>query len=83
MTGGDGNDVYLFKSAFGSDIITDFEAGDGRTDRIWIDFVEMSSMNEINMSDTGNGALLDFGSYGTLLLENVAVAELREDDFIF
>ncbi|MEM7301740.1 MAG: hypothetical protein AAF468_11710 [Pseudomonadota bacterium] len=83
MTGGAGNDVYLFKAAFGSDVITDFEAGDGRTDRIWIDFVEMSSMSEINMSDTDEGALLDFGTFGTLLLEDVTVAELREDDFIF
>ncbi len=35
MAGGDGNDVFELAEQFGNDTISDFEAGEGRTDRIW------------------------------------------------
>jgi len=30
-----------------------------------------------------HGALIDTGGYGTILIENVAVADRNDDDFIF
>jgi len=83
LTGGAGNDVYLCKGVFGNDIITDFEAGVGRTDRIWLDLAGIEDMSDLTITDTTNGALIDVDGYGTILLENVLASDLASDDFIF
>ncbi|MGI9366862.1 MAG: calcium-binding protein, partial [Rhizobiaceae bacterium] len=83
LIGGDGNDVFLYKSAFGDDVIMDFEFGAGRTDRIWLDDLGVSSFEELVMSDSGDGAIIDMGDMGTITLSNVTVGELVADDFIF
>ncbi|MEM8749479.1 MAG: hypothetical protein AAGF28_04215 [Pseudomonadota bacterium] len=82
MTGGAGDDVFLFQAAFGEDTITDFEFGAGRTDRIW--FKGMGLDDEtISIFNTDEGALIQAGEYGTLLLEGVVADSLVGDDFIF
>ena len=83
LTGGIGDDVFLYKSLFGNDVITDFEAGIGRTDRIWLDLDGIEDMSDLTITDTANGALIEVGGYGTILLENVNAADLVADDFIF
>ena len=83
LTGGAGNDVFLYKALFGNDVITDFEAGIGRTDRIWLDLDGITSMDNLAISDTSEGAVVEVGSYGTILLENVLASDLSSDDFIF
>ncbi|KAG1702898.1 Bifunctional hemolysin/adenylate cyclase [Nymphon striatum] len=55
LTGGAGNDVFLYKSLFGDDVITDFEAGVGRTDRIWLDLDGITAMADLNITDTALG----------------------------
>lgn len=83
LTGGDGDDVFLYKTNFGDDIITDFEAGAGRTDRLWLDLSGIEEVSDLTITDTAEGALVDTNGYGTILLENVLAAELDNDDFIF
>ena len=83
LTGGVGNDVFLYKDLFGDDVITDFEAGAGRTDRIWLDLDGIEDMSDLSFIDTTDGALVEVDGYGTILLENVNVADLASDDFIF
>jgi Ca2+-binding RTX toxin-like protein len=83
LTGGIGDDVFLYKSLFGNDVITDFEAGIGRTDRIWLDLDGIEDMSDLTITDTANGALIEVDGYGTILLENVNAADLVADDFIF
>ncbi len=83
LTGGVGDDVFLYKDLFGDDVITDFEAGAGRTDRIWLDLEGIEDISDLTITDTANGALIDVDGYGTILLENVAASDLASDDFIF
>lgn len=83
LTGGSGDDVFLYNDLFGDDTITDFEAGDGRTDRLWLDLDGVQSMNDLTLTDTENGALVEVDGYGTILLEGVLVGDLSSDDFIF
>ena len=82
MSGGAGNDVFELAADFGADTISDFEEGVGRTDRIWFRGLGLDE-NDLVMTDTTNGALIDAGSAGSLLLENVLVSDLHFDDFIF
>lgn len=83
MTGGAGDDVFVFEAEFGDDQITDFEAGAGRTDRLWIDDLGFTQMSDLTITDTAEGALIDVGDYGTILLVDVLASDLVEDDFIF
>jgi Ca2+-binding RTX toxin-like protein len=83
LTGGNGADVFLFKDEFDADVITDFWAGSGRTDRIWLDLAGIDGMDDLTLADTADGALVTVGSYGTILLEGIATADIHADDFIF
>ncbi len=73
----------MYKSLFGDDVITDFEAGVGRTDRIWLDLDGITAMADLNITDTALGANVEVGGYGNILLENVLASDLASDDFIF
>jgi len=83
LTGGTGADVFLFKSEFDDDTITDFEAGAGRTDRLWLDLAGIEEIADLTFTDTADGVLVGVGTYGTILLENVLSTDLHSDDFIF
>lgn len=84
MTGGEGDDVFQLEGTFGDDVITDFQAGEGRTDRVWLRDNDFGSYDELMASlvDTADGVLLDMGEQGSLTLTDLTVAELVSDDFI-
>jgi Ca2+-binding RTX toxin-like protein len=83
MTGGVGADVFVFKPNFGNDVIADFWAGAGRTDRLWLDGLGFTFADILaHATDTASGALLDFGAQGSITLQNILVASLVADDFI-
>jgi Ca2+-binding RTX toxin-like protein len=84
MTGGAGQDVFVFKPNFGNDVISDFTAGAGRTDRLWLDGLGLADFADVlaHATDTASGALLDFGAQGSITLQGVLVASLVADDFI-
>ena len=83
LTGGTGDDVFLYKALFGDDVITDFEAGTGRTDRLWFDLDGINSMDDLTITDTAEGVLIEADGYGTILLEDILASDLSSDDFIF
>lgn len=84
LTGNSGADSFIFSDGSGSDTITDFEAGDdGRdiidvTDFGFADFADLMS----NISDTSDGAAVKLDGNDDVILENVARADLVEDDFL-
>jgi Ca2+-binding RTX toxin-like protein len=85
LTGGAGADVFLFEAgAFGSDVITDFAAGAGRTDRIWlIDQGPVTFADVLASAQNSAAGVVISVNGGAITLAGVTVAQLVADDFIF
>lgn len=85
LTGGAGADVFCMDGSFGRDTISDFWAGAGRTDRLWLTNLGVTSFADVisHATDTAAGTMLDFGNQGSILFRNVTLASLNADDFIF
>ena len=81
MTGGAGADVFVFNAGFGQDTITDFWAGAGRTDRIWLQ--GFGTAPAYTVADTAAGVVLTIAGTDTLTLTGVHLPQLNADDFIF
>jgi Ca2+-binding RTX toxin-like protein len=85
MTGGTGADVFVFNAASGNDVITDFWAGQGRTDRVQFLDGQFISFADV-MSHTTNGAagaVIAITADDSLTLSGVLSSQLRADDFLF
>jgi Ca2+-binding RTX toxin-like protein len=85
LEGGKDADVFVYDSLkFGADTIADFEAGEGRTDRVWLAGQGVASFEEVmkNMTDTDAGAVLTVDG-GAILFQGVSAASFAADDFIF
>ncbi len=83
LNGGSGNDVFIFSEGDGNDIIEDFEAGAGRTDRVRLlneDFEDFDAVQSA-ITDTDEGALLTLDN-GSILFQNINAADFVADDFI-
>jgi len=86
LTGGAGNDNFVFRATYGHDTITDFHGGTGVSDIIGLtDFASVTNFDAVLSHATQQGAdtLLDFGNGDQLLLRNVVKANLAADDFHF
>lgn len=78
LAGGAGADSFLFRWNDGDDRITDFAIGS--------DLIEIASgaarFGQLDISDTANGALVEFGR-ASVLLEGVDADALDASDFLF
>ncbi|MDU8914037.1 calcium-binding protein [Aestuariicoccus sp. MJ-SS9] len=88
MTGGDGADVFVYNffKVGDADVITDFEDG--------VDLIRMTGVENapdsglqgyvdaLNITDTAEGALIDYQGH-TVLIEGVSAADLTVEDFTF
>lgn len=86
LTGGEGKDVFVFEVDFGNDTITDFAAGAGYTDRIWLQDLGFTSFQDVlaNAVNTLSGnTVITVAGHGTITLLNVVVSQLAADDFLF
>ncbi|MFO1034378.1 MAG: calcium-binding protein [Hyphomicrobiales bacterium] len=85
MTGGADADVFVFENSFGNDVITDFWAGAGRTDRVWLKDAGITSLADVHytLTDTAAGAVLAIDGHGSITFTGVHAAQLVLDDFIF
>lgn len=83
LIGGQGADVFLFEGEFGNDTITDFWAGDGRTDRIWLRDQGIETWEDLQdaMSQNGADVMIEIEN-GTITLQNIDLGDLVQDDFI-
>jgi serralysin len=87
--GGMGADAFMVMPDSGHDVVHDFEArgeAQGAFDHVAL----MDIMpNQVHVDDTANGALVWWDTNGddipdgSILLKNVAVADLRQSDFMF
>ncbi len=86
LTGGAGADVFVYTKGFGQDTITDFWAGAGRTDRVWLQGTDLKTYADIlsHATDVSGGVLLkvDAGA-DSIFFAGITVAQLNSDDFIF
>ncbi len=83
LTGAAGNDTFIFKGAFGHDTITDFLAGGGTDDIIEVDvFTDFASILAA-ATQVGGDTLITADTNSSILLKNVALANLHQDDFRF
>lgn len=87
--GGAGADAFMVMPDSGNDVVRDFEAtgaAQGAFDHIaLIDILP----NQVHVMDTTNGALVSWDTTGdntadgSILLQGVAMADLRQSDFMF
>ncbi|MEP0048710.1 MAG: hypothetical protein ABJE87_13100, partial [Roseobacter sp.] len=79
LLGGEGSDTFTFEGLFGNDIIGDFEVGVDRLD--FSDFGPDFTEN-LQVTQSGEDAVLTFSSDASVRLEGVNRLDLIEDDFI-
>ncbi len=86
LTGGAGADVFVFNAGFGVDTIADFWTGVGRTDRVQLIGLGVSSFADVqsSMSQTVDGAVLSLnGGTDQILFAGLQSSALLADDFVF
>ncbi|MGB9143217.1 MAG: calcium-binding protein, partial [Aestuariivirga sp.] len=85
VIGGAGADVFVFDSSFGNDTISDFWAGAGRTDRVWLTNTDIHSFADVQSHavDTAGGVVLAVNGGDSITFTGITVAQLNADDFIF
>ncbi|MEM6852200.1 MAG: glycoside hydrolase, partial [Pseudomonadota bacterium] len=86
LRGGAGDDLFIFNSGDGADVIRDFSEGAGAGDVIRL--VGVSGVNSFAdvmaaASMAGSATLLTFSGGDQLRLQGVAMGDLAADDFLF
>ena len=83
LYGGAGNDTFVFAPGHGEDALPDFGHGDDRIDLSAFDGID--SLEDLSISQTDRGAVIDLSAHGgdTLTLAGVLPDALTGDDFIF
>ena len=78
LWGGDDEDVFHFDRGEGIDVIKDFE---NNVDTIELDNFGFASVAEAlaEASNVSGNVIFDFGSDGTLIVENASIAQLEND----
>jgi Ca2+-binding RTX toxin-like protein len=92
LYGGDGVDVFVFADEFGDDVIQDFWAGPGATDRIRLEgetgvasFAELQSHMsyvELYAGNPQSGLLIQLAN-GSITLAHTFIEDLVANDFVF
>ncbi len=77
LSGGAGNDRFVYTDSWGDDQITDFGNG---TDRIELDQMGITSIDELAITQTGADTLIEYGDSSILLL-GIDAATINQFDF--
>ena len=87
LTGGDGRDVFIFRDAFGDDVVTDFTPGVDRLDLRGFGIGDFDGLVGAGaLTRSGKSVVIDvapFGGEGTITLRATKIADLDAGDFIF
>ena len=78
LTGGGGGDLFYFD--WGHDTITDFAHGQDLLDMTGVS--GLTSMSQLTITDTAQGASIAFGA-DSILLQGIAASTLSASDFHF
>ena len=89
LEGGSGADAFIVMPDSGNDVVLDFEAtGEAQGAFDHIAFVDILP-GQVRVTDTAQGALVwwdtngDSAADGSILLQGVPLADLRQSDFMF
>ncbi|RLP28261.1 family 16 glycosylhydrolase [Mesorhizobium sp. YM1C-6-2] len=84
LTGGAGPDTFVFSRGDGSDIITDFQAGPGRTDVVKLVDYGFSTFEEVQaaMTQSGDDIHLALDGFETLVFRGRQISDFAADDFL-
>jgi Ca2+-binding RTX toxin-like protein len=85
ITGGGGNDVFVFKPNFGRDTIVDFQVGAGSADVLDFDSGLFADFQDVlaAAAQVGNDTVIAYDAGNAVTLKNVALANLHHDDVRF
>jgi Ca2+-binding RTX toxin-like protein len=86
LKGGAAADVFIFDAGFGNDSITDFWAGVGRTDRLWLTNTDLHNYADVlaHTTDTAAGLVISInGGQDSITLAGIHLPQLNADDFLF
>ena len=85
MTGGVGDDTFVFVAGGGRDVITDFTAG-GTEDKLDVSKTafDFKTFDDVlaHAHQHGHDTIIDLGHHDGVVLKNVDVTALTADDFI-
>lgn len=79
LTGGAGNDVFVVGLENGADIITDFTSG---ADQIDVTAYGVTTIDELTITDSLDGAVIDLGDGNQVTLNGVSADSLSDADFV-
>lgn len=87
LTGGAGHDHFVFNTAPGKEVVSDFQVAVGSTagDQLWIDHRLSSSFADImaHAVQSGTSVVITFDKNDTITLEHVTLSSLHASDFLF
>jgi Ca2+-binding RTX toxin-like protein len=85
MMGGAGADVFVFEAHSGRDVITDFWAGVGRTDRVQFTSGQFLSFADVvsHSVNSSTGVVITMNAEDSLTLTGILISQLQADDFLF
>ena len=83
LTGGAGFDLFLFDAGGPADTVTDFEAGEGMGDRLYLRGLDLDFDDLLIHNTDDGGARVNVGDHGSVVLAGVAAQDLVADDFVF
>ena len=85
LTGGDGSDHFVFAKGDGIDIITDFVTNGANSDIIELSGYGVASFAALQafMSQQGADVVIAFDANNQITLQNVMLASLNQNDFLF
>ena len=83
LTGGSGNDTFAINDGVTTTTITDFSTGADTIDLSGVSALTDFSSVQSAATDDSTDTTIDLGSGGSLVLQNVTVADLSSGDFTF
>jgi Ca2+-binding RTX toxin-like protein len=85
LSGGAGNDTFVFRPNFGKDTITDFQNSNGAKDVIQFDhalFADFSAVQS-HMAQNGSSVVITLDAHNTVEIQNTSLSQLHAGDFLF
>lgn len=85
LSGGAGSDLFIVRSNWGVDVITDFVAGAGTQDAVIFSTEVFANYQQViaHARQVGSETWIEDGAGNTVVLQNVAATSLHPDDFGF